>query len=303
MKDFTNFDIEDWPFRDIEEMKQDGNKAQNLKDPSTFARTHAGVIHCPLFDFKLEMTVPCFLHLLMALGRKMLKMIISEAQGRPTMEEKMEAILQGPMGIKLNPKEKTLSLKVKKSRLSRTDIINVLKHHELLVNVLAEGAISKSTQKHVARVRTNWKLMVQLLALISTSGLKISEAFWKKKALEFARAFTREYESKDVISYLHAFAYHVGYFVEKYGSLERLANYGIEGLHAKNKKVIREATNGFKLGPRLTLQELQHHFRQEYHRGKLLNAHKVEKHRSKGKGSWVEAKLDLLVEYESFLKE
>lgn len=302
VKELSDFTIEEWPFRNIREMQQLGQRADKLKDPTSFARRHAGIIRSPLFDFDIEMTVPCLLHLLMALGRKMLKMIVSEADGNRALEETLERILEESIGIKLKEGERTFLLRVKKSRLSRPDLIKVMKQHSLLIDALEKAASKEESRSHVQKSREIWKLMVQLLALLSTSQVTISAAFWKRKALEFARLFVAEYEHQDVTSYLHAFVYHIGYYVERYGSLEKLANYGIEGLHAKNKKFIREASNGFQRGVKLTQLELQRHFRNEYHRGTLLSAHKVEKHRAKGKVAWFEARLDVVIEHEMYVE-
>jgi len=50
-------------------------------------------------------------------------------------------------------------------------------------------------------------------------------------------------EGRDYI-YTHL-VFHFGYFLERYGCLERFANFGIENMHACNKRVIISATNGF----------------------------------------------------------
>jgi hypothetical protein len=52
-------------------------------------------------------------------------------------------------------------------------------------------------------------------------------------------------KKKDVTTYKHIFVFHFGYFLERYGCLERFANFGIENMHACNKRVIISATNGF----------------------------------------------------------
>jgi len=68
-----------------------------------------------------------------------------------------------------------LGKRVKSSRLSRPNLIDVLKYHELLIDALEDAAIDTKSREHVTKIRPIWKSLVQLLALLSTSKLKISE--------------------------------------------------------------------------------------------------------------------------------
>ena len=126
---------------------------------------------------------------------------------------------------------------------------------------------------------------------------KSQRLFWKRKALEFAKAFVQEYERQEVTTYLHIFVYHVGFYVEKYGSLERFANYGIEGLHAKNKKVVKMATFGYKKGAEVTKQELEYSHRMEHYCRSNISSHKKEKYGRHENDSWVTAILELEEEW------
>jgi hypothetical protein len=44
-----------------------------------------------------------------------------------------------------------------------------------------------------------------------------------------------------VTTYLHVFVYHFGYFIARYGGLERLANYSTEGIVGEVKRTALSA--------------------------------------------------------------
>jgi hypothetical protein len=68
---------------------------------------------------------------------------------------------------------------------------------------------------------------------------------WLEKSQKFGKLFAKVYSKEDVTPYLHVFVYHVGYYVEHYGSMEMYANYAIESHHKSNKDAIKHNTNGF----------------------------------------------------------
>ena len=178
----------------------------------------------------------------------MLRLLANETLCNPGLQKAMETVLC-EMGIKLieSKKQMTLPQRLKKSRLGRTEYLKLYRDHSKLLDAMeAVSSDEQHVRNWIAKNRQIWEKLVQLLALACSED-KITADFWKEEALDFGKMFLECYRDTDVTPYLHIFIYHVGYFREKYGSLEALANYGIEGLHARNKKDIRGATNGFGL--------------------------------------------------------
>lgn len=66
------------------------------------------------------------------------------------------------------------------------------------------------------------------------------------------------YSKKEVTPYLHILIYHIGYYRERYGGLEKYGNFAIEGRHQWNKSAIRTGTSQFsKHGEPLPMQLLK----------------------------------------------
>lgn len=79
--------------------------------------------------------------------------------------------------------------------------------------------------------------------------------------------FTSVFSGEGVTPYLHFFVYHMGYYVEKYGGLDRFANFAVESWHRRNKTVVRSATGGYGHLDRVNNIIMQ----------QLTNAYRVEK--------------------------
>jgi hypothetical protein len=60
---------------------------------------------------------------------------------------------------------------------------------------------------------------------------------WVAEAREFGRLFQKRFVNKHVTPYLHVFIYHLGYYIEEYGSIEAFSNYVIEELHQDIKRL------------------------------------------------------------------
>lgn len=79
------------------------------------------------------------------------------------------------------------------------------------------------------------KKLLEIATSLDPTG--ITENEWKKQAREWAEnEFLSLYDGKDVTPYLHVFVYHLGFFLEKCGSVEQFANYPIESKHQQVKK-------------------------------------------------------------------
>jgi hypothetical protein len=74
------------------------------------------------------------------------------------------------------------------------------------------------------------------------------------------------YSRKDVTTYMHILVYHYGEFLEKYGGIEKFANYALESKHSIMKRILAGCTSGFSRGPaELVRQELRMLIRLEKH--------------------------------------
>jgi len=54
---------------------------------------------------------------------------------------------------------------------------------------------------------------------------------------------------EDVITYLHIFVYHFGFFLTTYNGIKKFANYALEGKHSLIKCILGYSTSGFSYGP------------------------------------------------------
>ena len=93
-------------------------------------------------------------------------------------------------------------------------------------------------------------------------------------AKKFANAVVNAAGEGAITTYIHIFVYHVGFFLEKYGTIEKFANYGVEGTIRRIKKIKERNTNGFSLvgtGKKdCTYQEIAGVLRESvYHRPEL----------------------------------
>lgn len=79
-----------------------------------------------------------------------------------------------------------------------------------------------------------------------------------QRAKEFGILLTETFSKKEITPYFHVLIYHVGFFREKFGGLERFGNFGIENRHQWNKLAIPTGTSHFSQhGEPLPLQLLK----------------------------------------------
>ena len=96
-----------------------------------------------------------------------------------------------------------------------------------------------------------------LLTIACDESIPCTETEWLFMARQWCTAFEEQYVSESVTTCIHAFVctyhslvcantttkvYHVGYWKQKHGSIERFGNYAVETTHSSNKRVIRTAT-------------------------------------------------------------
>ncbi|GAM22190.1 hypothetical protein SAMD00019534_053650 [Acytostelium subglobosum LB1] len=75
--------------------------------------------------------------------------------------------------------------------------------------------------------------------MAQTNQYRITEDLYLSYSIPFGNNYVNLF-GKVVTSYIHAQVLHVGAFLHKYGSLDRLANFGLENRH----KVVKEIVDG-----------------------------------------------------------
>lgn len=80
-KDIGDFSIPCWPFRNRQRWKEIIEEIKQLSEATAKAngRRNGGVIGEPVFDFDLEHIIPCMLHCIMAVIKKLLRLTANEA--------------------------------------------------------------------------------------------------------------------------------------------------------------------------------------------------------------------------------
>lgn len=118
----------------------------------------------------------------------------------------------------------------------------------------------------VRRARKLWGLYYPLACLSAQAKVEITAKQWRRKARKFGRAFVRVYQAEDVTTYIHIFVYHYGYFLERYGGLEKFSNFALEGKHSVAKRILARGTSHFAYGhAEVARQQLAAMLRNEVH--------------------------------------
>jgi hypothetical protein len=192
---------------------------------------------------------------------------------------------------KKSDKKMTLFGRLRKSRLNRNDFWKIVSHSVQFLNCVEDLPTNKDRQsKNLPTARSVWGDFLPLLAITvqekpEEAGF-VSDQDWRERAREFGRKFVSRYGSEEVTPYIHLFIYHLGYYMENYGSIERFANYASEGKHQINKKVIRQATNGWGGQKKSFTSKLSTQLIQKDLRTYLLSKPHVDMKKTKTKQNW-----------------
>ena len=231
--------------RDIEKMrttwgkhlvKKKGNSGRKSEN-----RKYFGQYAEPLFDIPLANIVPCLLHVTMSIVKLLRKILLGLIRFHTPALEAFEKSLAHPaLKIKVyKPKQASISLteRLKKTRFSRVNSLSLIKNQEIVLECI--DLLPAEYKTLGEQVRKAWRQGLCLLAVASNPDpeLTIKEGDWKKCAIKFAETILSVTDSVKITSYLHCFAYHLGFYLEKYSGIERLGNYSTEG----NIKWIKEA--------------------------------------------------------------
>ncbi len=174
---------------------------------------------------------------------------------------------------------------IKKSQLNHVDCIQILEHYELFFDRLEKHALQPQAQEKVCKAKTVWDAYWPLASLTVQANVSITEEEWLSRARTFGKAFVAAYTGEDVTTYIHIFIYHLGFFMEKYQSIEKFANYALEGKHRVTKQILTHSTSGFSQGEvQAAQQQMQVLTREEVHRATQPQQSPLKKH----KATWAE---------------
>src|SRR5690606_31942451 len=99
-----DFKIPNWKMRDLDEMMKIGERAARANDKKTFSKRHSGIVNRPIFCIPISHIVPCGLHLLMAIIRRLLALLVQEAENNLDLAKQVCVLIEEH--VKLVP-EKT----------------------------------------------------------------------------------------------------------------------------------------------------------------------------------------------------
>jgi len=96
-------------------------------------------------------------------------------------------------------------------------------------------------------IKLVFKQALYLLTIASSTdeSIILPEEDWIMCAKIFASNFQAISSTNYATSYLHLFVYHLGYFLNEYGCLEKLSNFSIENTIHYIKKTILSSTSKF----------------------------------------------------------
>ncbi|KAL6069211.1 hypothetical protein QOT17_007748 [Balamuthia mandrillaris] len=279
-----DFGIAQWPLRDEKEMMELAERAAKFPTEGgkeAFARENYGITGKPVLPFGLDHIIPCMLHCLMGITNKLFELLVEETYENKNMAAKYLLILE-EINIKLIPetssgktkKKRTLLERVEKSCFGRPQHQAIIEHHQRFLMVLQEGARTPQQQKKVAEVIKVWTSYHKLISLAVHDKVNITQEEWLAEAREFGHAFTAHYDNSEVTPYIHIFVYHLGFYLEKFGSVQRFANFGIESKHSVNKKTIQQSSSHFQQtkNNNVCKQQLNYDWRITYHQSQNLDS-------------------------------
>ena len=237
-----------WEFRDIKQMQEIFNT--NLKTKSKSTRKSQNSKFCgqqnePLFSIPLECIIPCLLHCSMSIVRSLHKLLLKYVE----VEECQELLIKYLKEIKIsvpNGKEGDSKLdRLSKIHFKRPVALKYLTEQEAYLKCL--DPIKDTFGVRVKHIKLVFKQALYLLTIASSTdeSIILPEEDWIMCAKIFASNFQAISSTNYATSYLHLFVYHLGYFLNEYGCLEKLSNFSIENTIHYIKKTILSSTSKF----------------------------------------------------------
>jgi hypothetical protein len=136
-----DFSKPSWPMRTEEEVNADEQDIPTTKSgQKRHAKQHHGVQSRRILPFPRKNIIPCFLHCLSAIVKKLFKLLLRDTQLNDTVIAEWEVHLVD-LGISLQPdKMQRFDVRVKNSRWGRPAWLAILQHHHRFINTLKTHA-------------------------------------------------------------------------------------------------------------------------------------------------------------------
>lgn len=92
-----------------------------------------------------------------------------------------------------------------------------------------------------------WRRFLDLVILLSQAEglIHITLSQWLQEARPFGELYSRCFRKEEVTPYIHIFVYHVGFYLEHWGSIQKFANYSLEGTVSVDKRILQQGTSHF----------------------------------------------------------
>jgi len=128
--------------------------------------------------------------------------------------------------------------------------VGLLKNFEQFV-----GLVRFEPKEQLRRV---WSEFRQLISLACAPKVNITAERWRSHAVPWAQSL--QTLGFNLTTYVHAFVFHVGFWLETYGGIFMFATFATESLHLLNKRNYQRQTSkshGGQIANLLALQEIQ----------------------------------------------
>lgn len=210
-----------------------------------------------------------------------------------------EAILRDSCNIELaeEPSKGPMTFfeRWQKTKINRPQGIAILDNYRSFLAALHRHYPSKNA--HFNHLQEIWDQYYALASLVAQADVRITEEEWREEARMLGHKWVKMWGQQEVTPYLHIFIFHIGFFLEEYGGIEKFANFALEGKHSTNKKILAHMTSHFKFGRRIAAkQQLQANLRLEQHRfaGHLPIG---PKEHCRARDSWAQRTLHVTAQY------
>lgn len=237
------------------------------------------------------------MHCTMAITRKLFTLLALETRGNKEIEDEWERLLKDECNIELPEGKKgdTFIERWKRAQISRPEALRLLENYSLFIQSLLLRCPEQRVR--LGQISSIWRRYSELTSLLVQAKVSIRENEWRKEARVWARIIIHVYGPEEITPYIHVFVYHLGYYLEKYGGVEKFGNYSLESKHSCNKAILRDMTNRFKMGEAAAVrQQLQANVRLEQHRFTQMQAQGEEPKKKKQRSvkSWAERSLPVV---------
>jgi hypothetical protein len=159
-----------------------------------------------------------------------------------------EKILCDKCGVDMpapSPDQMTFFAWFSAAGINQPQALAIISNHQLFL----AGIRCQWPQKEQMRLLEEiWRWYHELVLLLVQAHVSITEEQWKVEVWELGWLYVKCWGQDEVTPYLHVFIYHIGYYLEQYGGIEKFGNYALEGKHSCNKVILQCMMSWFKFG-------------------------------------------------------